>query len=57
MSQYTEKTNKEIMVEIKQMEMDHQNLKTKLISLLDQIDDVERKYTLAINELKKRGIK
>lgn len=57
MSQYSEKTNKEITVEIKQMEMDHQNLKTKLISLLDQIDDVERRYSLAVNELKKRGIK
>lgn len=54
---YVDKTNKEILNEVKQMEMDHQNLKTKLISLLDQIDEVEKKYNIAINELKKRGIK
>lgn len=54
---YTNKTNKDILIEIKQMEMDHQNLKTKLISLLDQIEEIEKKYNIAINELKKRGVK
>jgi hypothetical protein len=54
---YTDKTNKDILIEIKQMEMDHQNLKTRVISLLDQINEIEKKYNIAINELKKRGVK
>lgn len=54
---YVNKTNKEILTEVKQMEMDHQNLKTKLISLLDELEEVEKKYSIAINELKKRGVK
>jgi hypothetical protein len=54
---YADKTNKEILTEVKQMEMDHQNLKTKLISLLDELEEVEKKYSIAINELKKRGVK
>jgi septal ring factor EnvC (AmiA/AmiB activator) len=54
---YIDKTNKEIFTEIKQMEMDHQNLKVKLIALLDQLDELEKKYNIANNELKKRGVK
>lgn len=54
---YKEKNNKEIITEIKQMEMDHQNLKTKLISLLDELDNLEKKYNIAVEELKKRGVK
>ena len=54
---YTDKTNKDILIEIKQMEMDHQNLKNRVISLLDQINEIEKKYNIAINELKKRGVK
>ena len=54
---YSDKTNKEILVDVKQMEMDHQNLKTKIVSLLDQLNDLETKYNIAINELKKRGVK
>ena len=45
---YKDKSNKEIIVEVKQMEMDHQNLKTKLISLLDQIDEIEKKCNCKI---------
>ena len=54
---YTDKSNKDILTDIKKMEMDHQNLKTKLLSLLDQIEEIEKNYSIAINELKKRGVK
>lgn len=53
---YTDKTNKEILIEIKTMEIDYENIKTKVISLLDQLDEIERKYIIANNELKKRNI-
>lgn len=54
---YSDKTNKEILVEIKKLELDHENLKTKLVSLLNELEGVEKKYLIATNELKKRGIK
>ena len=57
MGNYTDKSNKEIELEIKKMEIDYENIKTKTISLLDQLNDIEKNYSIAINELKKRGIK
>lgn len=54
---YVDKTNKEIQIEIKKMELDYDNIKTKAISLLEQLNEIEKNYSIAINELKKRGIK
>ena len=54
---YVDKTNKEIELEIKKMELDYENIKTKAISLLEQLDEIEKKHSIAINELKKRGVK
>ena len=54
---YTDKTNKEILVEIKKMEFDYENIKTKVISLLEQLEEIEKKYSIANNELKKRNVK
>ena len=54
---YVDKTNKDIELEIKKMELDYENIKTKAISLLEQLDEIEKKYSIAINELKKRGVK
>lgn len=53
---YKEIPTKDIIVEIKKMEMDHENIKSKIISLLDQIEEIEKKYLIASNELSKRGI-
>ena len=54
---YVDKTNKEIELEIKKMELDYENIKTKAISLLEQLDEIEKKHSIAMNELKKRGVK
>ena len=54
---YVDKTNKEIELEIKKMELDYDNIKTKAVSLLEQLEEIEKKYYIAINELKKRGIR
>lgn len=53
---YKDKTNSEIIVEIKKMELNHDNLKTKISSLLDELEEIEKNYQIAINELTKRGI-
>jgi hypothetical protein len=54
---YSNKTNKDIQTEITKMEFDYENIKTKVISLLEKLEEIEKNYTIAINELKKRGIK
>jgi len=54
---YVNKTNKEIEIEIKKMEIDYENIKTKTISLLEQLNEIEKNHSIAINELKKRGVK
>lgn len=54
---YIDKSTNEILIEIKKMEFDHENLKVKLVSLLNEIEEVEKKYSIATNELKKRGAK
>lgn len=54
---YTDKSTNEILVEIKKMELDHENMKVKLVSLLNELDEIEKKYAIATNELKKRGAK
>lgn len=53
---YSDKTNNEIMIEIKKIELDHNNIKNKLISLLNELDLLEKNYILAKNELKRRNI-
>lgn len=54
---YNDKSNKEILVEIKKLELDHENIKTKLVSLLNELETIEKNYLIATNELKKRGVK
>lgn len=54
---YSDKTNNDILLEIKKMELDHENLKMKLVSLLNELESLEKNYIDAINELKKRGVK
>jgi hypothetical protein len=56
MSEYTNKPTKDIQSEMTLLEMDYTNLKSKVISMLDQLDAIEKKYEIASNELKKRGV-
>lgn len=53
---YTDKSNSEIASEIKLIEFEHSNLKVKISALLEELENLEKKYNIGINELKKRGI-
>ena len=53
---YTDKSNSEIVSEIKLMEFDYNSLKIKIATLLEELENIEKKYNIAKNELKKRGV-
>ena len=55
MSYSTTPTN-QINIEMKQLEQDHHNLKIKIASMYDELISLEKKYEIAVNELKKRGV-
>lgn len=54
---YSDLPTKDIIVEIKKLEMDHNNIKSKIVSLWDELTSIEKKYEIANDELKKRGVK
>lgn len=53
---YKDTPTKEIIVEIKKMEMDYDNIKSKVLSLLNELEEIEKKYLIASNEINKRGV-
>lgn len=47
MSKYDDKTNNEILIDIKQMEIDYENLKQKMVSDWDRLMDIEKDFAEA----------
>jgi hypothetical protein len=47
MTDYEGKTNNEILLEIKQMQIDHENLKAKMLTDYDKLIEIEEKFMLA----------
>jgi hypothetical protein len=46
---FDNKTNNEILLEIKQMELDHEALKNKMINDFDKLVEIEKKFQKANN--------
>jgi|TARA_B100000497_G_scaffold123725_1_gene156916 hypothetical protein len=44
---YKDKTNNEILLDIKQMQIDHESLKTKMLRDYDELIELEEKFKLA----------
>jgi hypothetical protein len=44
---YKDKTNNEILLDIKQMQIDHESLKTKMLRDYDKLIELEEKFKLA----------
>ncbi len=58
MSEYTDKTNNEILSDIKQMEFDYKSLKSKILKDYDELIAMEKSFAIAhkvINERLKRS--
>jgi hypothetical protein len=47
MNIYEDKTNNEILLEIKQMQIDHENQKAKILEEYDKLIAIEERFTLA----------
>lgn len=47
MSKYEGKTNNEILLDIKQMQVDHENLKQKMLKDYDKLLEIEKDFTEA----------
>lgn len=47
---------RDIEIELKKMEIDHNNIKDRLLSLWNELIEIEKKYEMGKNELKKRGV-
>ncbi len=54
MSKYEDKTNNEILLEIKQMEIDYKVLKQKILNDFDKLMQMEKDCVEAINVANKR---
>ena len=48
------KTNNEILLEIKQLQLDHEALKLKIIREFDKLVEIENKFNDAQNVIKER---
>jgi hypothetical protein len=49
-----DKSNNELLLEVKQLEMDHQSLKTKILKDLDILDSIELRFKNIKDLLNKR---
>lgn len=54
MSKYEDMTNDQILIEIKKMEVDYENLKHKIIKDLDRLDAMELDCKVAVDVITKR---
>lgn len=54
MSNYNDKSNNEIIIEIKRLEVDHETTKNSILILLDRLDKIEKKAAEAKNIILKR---
>ena len=48
---FENKTNNEILLDIKQMELDHEAIKTKMINDFDKLVEIEKRFQKANNIL------
>ena len=53
-SSFEEKSNNEILLEIKQMQLDHEALKLKIVRDYDKLIELENKFNLAQKIIKER---
>lgn len=51
---FENKTNNEILLDIKQMELDHEAIKTKMINDFDKLVEIEKRFQKANNILLNR---
>ena len=51
---WEDKTNNEILLEIKQLQLDHEALKLKIIREFDKLVEIENKFNDAQNVIKER---
>lgn len=51
---WEDKTNNEILLEIKQLQLDHEALKMKIIREFDKLVEIENKFNDAQNIIKER---
>ncbi len=54
MSELEDKTNNEILFEIKQMEAEHEAIKLKIFNYLDKLDELDRRFDQANKIIVKR---
>ena len=54
MKKFEGKTNNEIVLELKQLELDHESLKMKMLKDYDRLMDIESEYTQGNRLLNKR---
>ncbi len=54
MKEYEDKTNNEILLEIKQMQIDHENLKAKMLRDYDKLLEIEDKFMSANKAISER---
>ena len=57
MENWDEKTNNEIVIRLKEMEMEHINIKDKIIMLYDSLENLEKNFSqgneILLNRLKR----
>lgn len=53
---WEDKTNNEILLEIKQLQLDHEALKLKIVREYDKLVEIENKFNEAQNVVKERLI-
>lgn len=46
--------NAEIELKLKDFELEHENVKLKILSLVDKMDEIEKQYSSGLQELKNR---
>lgn len=54
MDELKDKSNNEILFEIKQMEADYDSIKLKINKELDKMDEIEKRFALATKILQER---
>jgi len=54
MKKFEELTNNEILLEIKQMQIDHENIKLKMLKDYEELESIEKAFNVANEELIKR---
>jgi len=54
MKKFEDKTNNEIVLELKQLELDHESLKMKMLKDYDKLMDIEKEYAEGNRLINKR---